>query len=93
LHISFSLVLLSFLVISVPRSLSNLRPSIETNLWEWITRKWNLHRFDALHVVTNQQNWICTDYFLLLTSVSFIRNDVKGIGPLISVYIFIRSHN
>lgn len=24
--------------------LSNLRPSIETNLGEWITGKWNLHR-------------------------------------------------
>jgi hypothetical protein len=39
-----------------------LRPSIETNLWEWITRKWNLHRFGALHVgpVTNKQNSLRT---------------------------------
>lgn len=63
--ISFSVVLLlSFLVISLSRSLSNLRPSIETNLREWITRKWNLHGFDALRVVTNKQNLLCADCFL-----------------------------
>jgi hypothetical protein len=37
----------------ISRSISNFRPSIQTNLCEWITRKWNLHGYVGLLEVTN----------------------------------------
>lgn len=41
-------------VLALPSPLSNLRPSIGTNLGEWITGKWNLHR--PIHVAGNDHN-------------------------------------
>lgn len=59
-------------------SFSNLRPSIATNLWEWITSKLDLHRFGALHAVARYFSILDTEHSLrlLLTKVPEINYDL-----------------